>query len=187
MVQVEPGVLAEAVKGPYLSEFTFLNIKGHCFHQSGRNMIPDMWILLDSQSSSLVGTVKNFDEVWFNPESFANILLMAEVSKVCRITMDTSVENAVHVHQASGTLMKFQEYKSGLYYYGAAASAVLIIVAQTKMPIHSYTPSQATRKRTLSAKLKERTKHEIYTGNANIHLSKISTKFCRTTLCVTIQ
>jgi hypothetical protein len=48
---------------------------------------------------------------------------MAVVSKVCRITMDTAVENAMHVHQADGTLMTFQEYKSGLYLYDAADSS----------------------------------------------------------------
>jgi hypothetical protein len=47
---------------------------------------------------------------------------MAEVSKVCRIAMDTAVESAMHVHRADGTLMPFQEYKSGLYFYDAADS-----------------------------------------------------------------
>jgi hypothetical protein len=47
---------------------------------------------------------------------------MAEVSKVCRITMDTSVESAMHVHRADGTLMTFQEYnKLGLYFYDAVS------------------------------------------------------------------
>jgi uncharacterized protein with WD repeat len=70
-----------------------------------------------------VGTVKISGEVWFNPASLANILLMAEMSKVCRITMDTSVERAMHVHRADRTLMTSQEYKSGLYYYDAATSS----------------------------------------------------------------
>jgi hypothetical protein len=49
---------------------------------------------------------------------------MAEVSKVCLITMDTSVESAMHVHRADGTLMTFQEYnKLGLYFYDAVASS----------------------------------------------------------------
>jgi hypothetical protein len=42
---------------------------------------------------------------------------MAAVRKVCRITMDTSVDAAMNVHRKDGTIMKFKEYKSGLYYY----------------------------------------------------------------------
>jgi hypothetical protein len=68
------------------------------------------------QISSQMGTVKNFGDVWFNTDSLANILSMAAVRKVCRITMDTSVEAAVNVHRKDGTIMKFKEYKSGLYY-----------------------------------------------------------------------
>jgi hypothetical protein len=119
MVQVEPEGHEEAVEEPYLSEFPFLNHKEHCFHQRSRNITPDTWILLDSQStvsvlknwhllsnirasdsplcihtggvqfSSQVGTVKTIGEVWFNPDSLANIMPMAKVSEVCRITMDT--------------------------------------------------------------------------------------------------
>jgi hypothetical protein len=48
-------------------------------------------------------------------------LSMSAVSKVCRITMDTSVVNALHVHRTDGTIMTFKEYKSGLYYYDAAS------------------------------------------------------------------
>jgi hypothetical protein len=69
------------------------------------------------QISSQMGTVKNFGDVWFNTDSLANILLMAAVRKVCRITMDTSVEATMNVHRKDDTIMKFKEYKSGLYYY----------------------------------------------------------------------
>jgi hypothetical protein len=71
------------------------------------------------QTSSLQGTVKNFGDVWFNTDSLANILSMAAVRKVCCITMDTSVEAAMIVHRKDGSIMKFKEYKSGLYYYDA--------------------------------------------------------------------
>jgi hypothetical protein len=50
------------------------------------------------QFSSQMGTVTNFGDVWFNEESLADILSMAAVQKVCPITMDTSVEPAMHVH-----------------------------------------------------------------------------------------
>jgi hypothetical protein len=76
-----------------------------------------------TQLSTQVGTVRNFGNVWFNPDSLANILSMAAVRKVCRITMDTSVEAAMHVHRKDGTIMKFAEYTSGLYYYDVGADS----------------------------------------------------------------
>jgi hypothetical protein len=62
-----------------------------------------------TQLSTQMGHVKNFGHVWFNPDSLANILSMAEVRKVCRITMDTSVEPAMFVHQRDGSIMKFNK------------------------------------------------------------------------------
>jgi hypothetical protein len=59
--------------------------------------------------SSQVGTVKNFGDVWYNADSLANILSMAAVRKVCRITMDTSVEAAMNVHRKDGSIMKFRD------------------------------------------------------------------------------
>jgi hypothetical protein len=70
-----------------------------------------------TQVSCQMGTIRNFGDVWFNTKSLANILPMAEVRKVCRITMDTSVEALMDVRRRDGSIMKFREYKSGLYYY----------------------------------------------------------------------
>jgi hypothetical protein len=140
----------------YVSAFTFtvIHVPRHVsLHQNDNRfcIIPDTWILLDSQStvsifknplyvsnlrnsvrslkvhtnggtqiSTKIGTVRNFGDVWFNPNSLANILSMAAVRKICRITMDTSVEAAMHVHRKDGTIMTFKEYRSGLYYYDAS-------------------------------------------------------------------
>jgi hypothetical protein len=71
------------------------------------------------QMYAQVGTIRNFGDVRFNADSLTNILSMAAVRKVCRITMDTSVEAAMNVHRKDGTIMKFREYTSGLYYYDA--------------------------------------------------------------------
>jgi hypothetical protein len=67
-----------------------------------------------------MGTVRKFGNAWFNTHSLANILSMAEVRKVCRITMDTSVEPAMTVHRHNGSHMKVTKYKTGLYYYDTA-------------------------------------------------------------------
>jgi hypothetical protein len=155
----------------YISEFTFMNVvpdqdalrqpvqtlpsllEHFSFHQS-TDIIPDTWILLDSQSMVSVfknrllltniraaskvlrvhtnggiqlnrdiGTVKNFGDVWFDPDSLANTLSMSAVSRVCRVTMDSSIENALHVHRKNGTIMTFKECKSGSCYYDAASKS----------------------------------------------------------------
>jgi hypothetical protein len=146
----------------HVSEFTFMNValdqdtsllKHFSFHQSA-DIIPDTWILLDSQSTVSVfknrllltnmraaskvlcvhanggvqlnrdiGTVKNFGDVWFNPDSLANTLSMSAVSRACRITMDSSIENALHVHRKNGTIMTFKEHKSGSHCYDAASKS----------------------------------------------------------------
>ena len=69
------------------------------------------------QDSSLIGDFPNLGEVWYNRNSIANILSLAEVRKVCRVTMDTSDEPALVVHRVDGTTMKFAEHPSGLYIY----------------------------------------------------------------------
>jgi hypothetical protein len=72
-----------------------------------------------TQTSNQIGSVPNFGNVWYNTKSLANILSMAEVRRNgCPITMDTAVEAAMTaVHRSDGSLMKFHEFKSSLYYY----------------------------------------------------------------------
>ncbi len=69
------------------------------------------------QDSDMVGDFPNLGEVWFNEDSIANILSLADVRKVCRVTMDTSHEPALLVHRLDGSVMKFIEHPSGLYVY----------------------------------------------------------------------
>lgn len=155
---------ATTAEPTYQSEFTFTQTSEHVpdvtsnfnFHQASHNLsiIPDTWILLDSQStvsvfknrqflsnicpstrtlrvhtkggtqlSTQVGTVNNFGNVWYNHQSLANILSMTAVRKVCCITMNTSVATAIHVHCTNGTIITFQEYSSGLYYFDAGNSS----------------------------------------------------------------
>ena len=62
----------------------------------------------------MVGNFPNLGEVWYNPESIANILSLADASKVCRVTMDTTKERAMCVHRLDGSVMIFTEHPSGL-------------------------------------------------------------------------
>jgi hypothetical protein len=55
------------------------------------------------QITSQMGTIHNFGKVWYNPNSIANILSLAEVRKTRRVTMDSSNDAAFHVHLLDGT------------------------------------------------------------------------------------
>ena len=72
------------------------------------------------QDSTQVGDFSNLGEVWYNPDSIANILSLSDVRKICRVTLDTSTEPALCVHRLDGTVMKFLEHDSGLYVYESA-------------------------------------------------------------------
>ena len=64
------------------------------------------------------GHIHGYGRVWFNKNSLANILSLADVRRRgWRITMDTAEEAAMTVHRNNGTLMKFKEYSSGLYFF----------------------------------------------------------------------
>ena len=74
------------------------------------------------QDTHMVGDLPGFGTVWYNPASIANILSLAAVRKICRITMDTEHEPAIIVHKRNGGTMKFTESDTGLYYYDAKAN-----------------------------------------------------------------
>ena len=69
------------------------------------------------QDSNMIGDFPNLGEVWYNSMSIANILSLADVRKICRVTMDSRDEPAIHVHRLDGSIMTFSEHESGLYVY----------------------------------------------------------------------
>jgi hypothetical protein len=52
--------------------------------------------------------------MWYNNKSIANILLLADIRKVCRVTMDSDDKPApLLVHRLDGLVMKLKEHESG--------------------------------------------------------------------------
>jgi hypothetical protein len=70
-----------------------------------------------TQTSNQYGEIINLGRVWYNKDSIANILSLSKVHKVCKVTMDTSVEPAMILHKTNGDIMKFQEHRDGLYFF----------------------------------------------------------------------
>jgi hypothetical protein len=56
-------------------------------------------------------------DVYFNPNSLANILSLAQVQKMFRVTMDTAEEPTMMVHLSDDLILKFTQCGSGLYFY----------------------------------------------------------------------
>ena len=50
------------------------------------------------QDSNMIGDFPNLGQVWYNPDSKANILLLANVRKVCNVSMETSKEPTMFVY-----------------------------------------------------------------------------------------
>ena len=67
------------------------------------------------QDSNKVGEFPGFFKVWYNPDSMLNILSFKDVRKRFKVTVYTSVENAICVHIDDGKVLKFAEVESGLY------------------------------------------------------------------------
>jgi hypothetical protein len=72
-----------------------------------------------------VGTLQDIGPVWYNPDSIANVLSLAQVRRVRRVTMDTDVSPAFHVHKLDGSgTTTFHEHASGLYLYDATTPLI---------------------------------------------------------------
>ena len=70
------------------------------------------------QVSTMIAMFHNLGQVWFNTKLIANILSLAQVCKVCCVTMDTNIKPAMCVHQKDGTVMKFVEHaQCGLVHF----------------------------------------------------------------------
>eukprot|EP00536_Pseudo-nitzschia_multiseries_P000823 jgi/Psemu1/1867/gm1.1867_g len=65
--------------------------------------------------TNLIANLPGFGVVWFYANGLANILSLALVLDQYRVTMDTSINNAIYVHKDSGT-RRFQRSDCNLYY-----------------------------------------------------------------------
>jgi hypothetical protein len=88
------------------------------------------------QDSTLVGTLDGYGDVWFNPNSLANILSMAHVSQHFRVTFDTAIEQAIFVWRTDGSKIKFIRSPKGLYFHDVRWGA--------KQPMGPTAPVTAT-------------------------------------------
>jgi Reverse transcriptase (RNA-dependent DNA polymerase) len=115
----------------------FLKNIRHCGNEQGLRIYSNG----GHQDTHMVGDLPGFGQVWYNENSLANILSLAEVRKVCRVTMDTSKAAEIIVYKHNGDTVTFSESGKGLYYYDTAATKV-----STASSDYSFVSSVATNK-----------------------------------------
>jgi hypothetical protein len=67
------------------------------------------------QISTKCGDFFKFFEVWYNPNSMLNILSWSEVAAHFRITLDSAIDDCIHVHIDDGVTLSFTSIDSGIY------------------------------------------------------------------------
>eukprot|EP00536_Pseudo-nitzschia_multiseries_P000330 jgi/Psemu1/757/gm1.757_g len=72
--------------------------------------------------TNLIADLPGFGVVWFYEGGLANVLSLALVSDQYRVTMDTSIDNALYVHKDGGP-RRFQRSNCNLYYCDIAKKA----------------------------------------------------------------
>ena len=86
-----------------------------------------------------MGTLKDFGLVWYNPNSIANILSLAQLRLIRRVTLDTALSPTFHVHRLDGTsTTEFTEHPSGLYLYDTQSPSIVKNNNDISTPIISY-------------------------------------------------
>ena len=67
-------------------------------------------------TTTKIGDMAGYGSVWYNPNGIANILSLGEAkSRGYRITMDTSIDDAIFIHKKDGTHRRFGVMASGIY------------------------------------------------------------------------
>jgi hypothetical protein len=67
-------------------------------------------------STSLVGDLPGYGEVWYHKNGIANILSLACMKKKHRVTYDSENGNSFQVWKSDRSMGEFQELPQGLYY-----------------------------------------------------------------------
>jgi hypothetical protein len=94
-----------------------------------------------------MGIIPDFGKVWFNENSIANILSLADVRKARRV--DSPDDSAFHVHKLDGSgYTRFEEHPSGLYLHNSTKPVVPYTEQCDSNPVgYSYLQTVAENKK----------------------------------------
>ena len=120
----------------------------------------------------------NLGKVWYNHNSIANILSLAAVCRVCRVTIETAAfSSSVFVHPLDGLVMELVEQPSGNYVFKPTYNSDTTITAYN-MLVSTVTQQ----KRVFTRRQVEATdvEQELYHKLGRPNKSEFCT-YCRTT------
>jgi hypothetical protein len=69
------------------------------------------------QDLTLTGTLDGYGDIWYHPNSLANILSMAHVSQIFLVQFDTAIEQAIFAWRSDGSKIKLIQSPKELYYH----------------------------------------------------------------------
>ena len=69
-----------------------------------------------TRRNDTVAEVPAYGEVWFDQDAIANVFSLAEMVDQYRVTFDSAIEDAFHVHLPD-KVIKFKRSPEGLYFY----------------------------------------------------------------------
>ena len=69
-----------------------------------------------------IGDLKGFGTVWFYEDGIANVISLGLLTNKFRVTMDSDIDNALHVHKSNGDVRRFHRGDNNLYYYDVRAA-----------------------------------------------------------------
>ena len=61
--------------------------------------------------------MRDYGKVWFDDNSIANILALGNMTEKYRVTMDSAIENAFHVHTPKKIIKFAKDKATNLYMY----------------------------------------------------------------------
>ena len=106
-------------------------------HPDGRSVV--ITCNAGTMRTNLVGDMNGFGTVWFSNECIANILSLSMVSEMYRVTLDTRLDQAFHIHRGDGSTRRFHRAPCNLYIndIGATEEFVLINTVEGQKALYS--------------------------------------------------
>ena len=78
-----------------------------------------------------ISLLPGYGWVWYHPTGIANVLSLARVICHHRVTYDSKLDNAFHVHMAEGRIRIFKQSNKGLYYSDLQKSPTGTVLVNT--------------------------------------------------------
>ncbi|VEU41596.1 unnamed protein product [Pseudo-nitzschia multistriata] len=107
--------------------------------------------------TNLIAELPGFGTVWFYEKGIANVLSLALVTDRYRVTMDSAVDNALHVHRRSGHgTRRFKRSQCNLYYSDTKQDHLNVLAITTSKGIKELYSSLDLRRARKARDLQER-------------------------------